>query len=226
VALDLLGREDAKALLLREAKRNADGAGADEIAALLGGLPLALRVAGALIKQNPGTSLERIAAALRERGAVRVLDAAGQPLDDYRNGIRISVSALLAESWNELPAERAELKDILKVLACFPESQLIRSELLRWLIDCPGGPLGFEDTFGNALAQLYNRNLLERPDDAHLRLHSLVREYAVEQAGDGFAEALLIRAAQRLRSPEFLVAQNGEALLTLLRELPMIEGTP
>jgi hypothetical protein len=223
ITVDFLGPEDARALLLREAARTDGGdASADAIAVLLGGLPLALRLAGALLKQNPALPFARCAQVLRERGAISVLDTAGVPLDNYKEGMKVSLKALFAESWNGLPDDRPELKDILKALSLFPKSQHVRSALLCCLLDCAEDPDGLFDVFGSAVGELSNRNLLEKPDDAHLRLHPLVREYAAEQASDDFAEALIVRAAETLRSPGFLARQSADDFLLLLRELPMV----
>jgi hypothetical protein len=65
---------------------------------------------------------------------------------------------------------------------------------------------------------------LERPDAANIRLHPLVREYVATQAGQGFAEQLVIRAAENLRSIAFLGRQHTDSFLTLVRELPMLEA--
>jgi hypothetical protein len=140
--LDRLPVEIARAVLVGAAGRSEEAAdrdrGIDELLSLLGGLPLALRLAGALLAKRSQTTYARLAKVLRGRGAREVLDASGIGLADYRDGLSASLGAMLAETWSALPAGRPELARVVQALAQLEEAQTFPAELVKLLLPLPG----------------------------------------------------------------------------------------
>jgi hypothetical protein len=225
VDVELLRPEQPRALLFREARIASQGIGdeaaVETVCRLLGGLPFALRLAGVLLRgrENGFGSLAEL---LKQRGAVSVLSVEGIPLVDYRDNLPLTLRALLAENWDTLPDSRPE-KEILKALACLPESEDVRVGLLRHLVECSPDPLGFRDSFQIALDELFDRNLLERPDPDHVRLHALLHEYVRGQVNDDLAATLAERAASKLCDPHYVARWDRSAFLTLRHDLQILK---
>jgi hypothetical protein len=226
--LEVLSPDATRALLFhqikRVAKNPAEQAAVEEIGALLGGLPLAVRLAGALLKDG-SISLETFATQLRKHGAVMIVDHYQQS-PEYRQGqledYQKSLAAVLAESWNSLPMGWPALKQVLLVLSCLPSAQLIPLSLLRCLMEVPPDPLGLLDLLKKAADELYQRYLVERPTTEHLRLHPLIREYTAMQCPADLPSRLAAHAAQTLRNSTYLRAASSTDLLALLRNLPLL----
>ena len=137
--LDVLAEADAARLLASEAGLP-PGSEADpsveEIGGRLGGLPLALRIAGSLIRAA-GMTPAAFAVLLRERGAVGLLDEGGQIAPpDYEK----SLAVVLRESWDAIPEDQPLAKEAMFVLAVLPEARLIGTWLLRLMLDKPEDP--------------------------------------------------------------------------------------
>jgi hypothetical protein len=224
--LSVLSPEATRTLLLRESRRQAESpaeqAAAEEIGALLGGLPLAVRLAGALLQRSP-KSLGEFATLLRKQGAVRIMDDSSRRdrqlrLEDYAK----SLAAVLAESWSSLPVEWPELKEVLLALSCLPPAQLVPLSLVRCLVEVPSDALGLSDPLTEVVVELYQRYLVDRPTTEHLRLHPLIHEYTVPQRPADLPGRLAAHAAQTLRSAPYLHAASSADLLRLLSDLPLL----
>ena len=122
------------ALLEREAGIGdlalAEGEALEWVARILGGLPLTLRIAGALVRVH-GASFADLASVLNEDGVLVTLDVDNCPLDDYRTDADRALGGLIEECLKSIPAHRAEWLDVLKTLAILPENAVVRGEFLR-----------------------------------------------------------------------------------------------
>jgi NB-ARC domain len=233
IGVDILSPEDARQLLMRESGRSAAGienrAALDDVARMVGRLPLGLRLVGAILRDSnwPTPALVQ-----HLNAAPDIVEAIDENIDelpsDYQDRVERSPKGVLKWSWDSLErivnqAVREASRELFQILGRLPETEIVRLELLRQLVGRGlGGQSAVRDAFTLAVRALFDRNLAEEPHPGHVRLHPLVHKYARGLSTSAFAESLIIRAAERLRSPEFLAVQNGEALLTLLRELPML----
>jgi tetratricopeptide (TPR) repeat protein len=139
-----------------------DPEGAAEIARLCAGLPLAARIAAALLADFPSRPLSSVAADL---------DTAHTRLDRLRREDR-AVRAALDLSYGQLPADRARL---LRLLPLNPGAD-ISSETAARLTDAEVYPTE------NLLQDLARAHLVEpAPVWGRWRLHDLVRLYADQQ---------------------------------------------
>jgi hypothetical protein len=209
VLLEAAGREPADAM---------EAAALPRLLAILGGLPLALRLTGALLQRQPGVRLDRLTAVLRDKGARAVLDGNGNALDDYRGRMAASLGAVLAETWSAIPADRPELSEAVEAIAVLPEARSWSSGLLHVLVQIPSDPLGLvEDPLPALLQELASRNLVERPDAVTVRLHPLVREFVRERAEAGLDARVARQTAaavlERLACEDWLALR--EVLVTL-----------
>ena len=220
--LDVLSGDPARDLLLKEAGREAvtteDRAAADAIVALLGGLPLALRLAGAILKHSPA-DLQHIAEVLHEQGAIAIVDQAKATLEDYERSLR----AVLAESWDAAMREHPELGEVMLALGCLGESALVPLALFRHLADLPADPLGLRDPLDDAIRGLHDRNLVERPSPGAMRLHPLIHQYTAAKVPHDLPPRLAGRAGNRLRDPAFLCDLDGRALLALAGDMTRLQ---
>ena len=217
IRLDSLPVEIARAVLLEAAGRSAEAAGCDhnieELLSLLGGLPLALRLAGALLAKRSETGYARLAEVLRGRGAREVLDASGIGLADYRDGLSASLGAMLAETWSALPSDQPELARIVQALAQLEEAQTFPAELIKLLVPLSDDPLGLDqDQLPGLLRTLQGWNLIERPSPDTMRLHPLIRDYARRKCGPDFLPRLMEEMAHRLEDARTLLALEAGCL--------------
>jgi WD40 repeat protein len=221
--LDNLPPEIARSVLIEAAERGHkvyEEDGLDQLLRLLGGLPLALRLAGALLSKRPETSYDRLAKTLLGRGARDVLDESGVGLEDYRNGMSASLGAMLAETWSALPANRPELVSVVQALAQLPEAQVFPAEIVRLLVDLPHDPLGLEeDSLPEVLRALQSWNLIERPAPDRVRLHALIRADARRRCGTNFLQTLTEETARRLRDAKTLLSLGTDRIAEVARTL-------
>ena len=168
-----------------------------QIYAVLGGLPLALEIAGAHLGRRPASSLRAYREELLRRGALVVVD-------DHRGGVReddlgtrhaAAVAATLGEQWEGL-GEDARL--------------LLRGRgAARGRGDPPGAagaagraPEGggdfFGDPAGDAGAAIVAASLLEDLRGDLVRLHPLVRAFAAQQTPAAEREGFRWECAARL----------------------------
>ncbi len=168
---------------------------ADEIAALCGYLPLALRAAGSLLAVTPDLAPEEYVAQLRdERGRLERIGA---------EGVEVSVEASLNLSYARLPAETAR---VFRMLAVFPAS----FEAMAEEAVC-------EDAEHQHLSELVKRSLV-RFDDVSRRysLHDLARLFAKKRLSEeesGEAQKRHARHYERvLRAARELYEQGGDSI--------------
>lgn len=173
---------EAEGLLVRIAGAErvaAEAEAAGELVAACGRLPLAVRIAGAKLAARPSVSVAALAGMVaRERGRLDVLRAGD-----------LSVRASIASGYQSLsePARRAFC--LLGVLGSCDVAEWVIAALL-------GGADGSE-----VVEELVDRSMLTvtGTDDTgrtRYRLHDLLRDYAVEQAGGGPDVQAAVRRAQ------------------------------
>jgi tetratricopeptide (TPR) repeat protein/transcriptional regulator with XRE-family HTH domain len=194
VALDVLPEADALTLL-RTVTAPAHAAGPDlaEIAGLCGRLPLALRIAGALLRHRPAWTPRYLAGLLRdERRRLTVL-ADGD--NDLRAVFDLSYTAL---------GERQRLLFRRLVLVPGPELDAFAAAAL----------LGADPAAAGLLEDLVDHNLLIEHAPGRYRLHDLIRVHARTLAGsdpepdhDGALDRLLHYYAYTAQSASALIAR-------------------
>ncbi|MFN8467927.1 MAG: effector-associated domain EAD1-containing protein [Caldilineaceae bacterium] len=168
------------------------------IYAMLGGLPLALEIAGAHLGRRPAASLQAYREELLRRGALAVVD-------DPRGGVReeelgtrhaAAVAATLAEQWEGL-GEDARL--LLRAAGQLPEAAAIPLARLGLLT---GLKEGDGDFFGaslvDAAGELVDASLLEDLRGDLVRLHPLVRVFAAQQTAEEEREGFRRECGARL----------------------------
>lgn len=194
--VDVLGVEDAAAMLLELAPAAGDGSGARELAERLGGLPLALRLAGHYLRSTSG--------AVRLPGAVQPTTFA-----EYDSALADHPDAddreALSRTWElslDLLAKRGRprTRPLMRLLSVFAQAP-VPVELLDAAV------LASSDRFRGITPQelsvlvedLRDLGLVEHREDA-LVLHPLVREANLRQAaGYGALRTdLLVRLVERL----------------------------
>ncbi|MBM2622844.1 ATP-binding protein [Actinoplanes sp. LDG1-06] len=179
VRLGPISPEDSAALLLSRVpdldddRRDAAGSVAADLAGLLGGLPLALHVAGS---QHGSTvvrhTLDEYASELRE-----ITGAAPPPGPVVRLAVRLALKAIGGE-------ESAAAGDVLRLLAALAPSQPFPLDLLDAASGSAAGPALLRRAWRN----LRGTGLLEFgvDDGAHVvTLHPLVAEAVLGEGGDG-----------------------------------------
>ena len=215
VELPVLPPEPGLQLLLRHPSRQGvldpqhpEHGEAVQIYAVLGGLPLALEIAGAHLGRRPAASLRAYREELLRRGALAVVD-------DKRGGVReeqlgtrhaAAVAATLGEQWEGL-SEEARL--LLRVAGELPEAAAIPLARLGLLVGLPeGGGDFFGAPLGDAARELIEASLLEDLRGDLVRLHPLVREFAAQQTMEGEREGFRWECGARL-----IVAYDDLAVL-------------
>lgn len=167
-SLTVLSPTEAVELLARIAgpeRVRADPAGAAEVVRRCGFLPLAIRLAGARLAHRPRWQLADL---------IQRLGTDRSPLAEFTAEHR-RVADAFALSYVQVspPAQRA-----FRLLGWYPGRQL-DAYVVAALI---GEPL---PVARELLDELVDAHLVEPLDGDRCRLHDLVREYAVELAGDG-----------------------------------------
>jgi WD40 repeat protein len=211
VEVTVLPEEPALRLLLRHPARQAaldrahpDHEHARAIARMLGRLPLALELAGAYLGKYSGdVSLAGYREGLKSEGSLATLDADAAELTeaDLRRVHDPAVAATIGEQWAALGDESARL--LLRVASLFLESAAIpiaRLGLLAGLGD-EARP-GRRSPLRRAVQRLDDACLVERLEAEQIRLHPLIREFAIGQMSPGqvaeFRRQCLERAATAL----------------------------
>ena len=158
--LDLLPEADAVALLHTVAGPGRTSAGDPvlaQIAKLCGRLPLALRMAGALLRHRPAWTVDHLARLLSERQGLIALS------DGERD-----LSAVFGLSYGGLTGVQQRL---FRYLGLIPGPHTDAYAAAALTGSDPG-------TTGQLLEDLVDQNLLMEPVPARYRLHDLVRRYA------------------------------------------------
>lgn len=172
--VERLRLSDATGLLLQEARRERDRAGAERLAEALDGLPLAIVNAGAWLRDTPGTSFEAYEAQLEAR-----LGDKPTTLDAYPD----SVFGAVTLSLEKLSSDAVTLMHVIAYLS--PDH--VHSDLFINIAGkdreaeryqpIPDGLWSLSDNAANveiAFAELERRSLLKRKDQAW-SVHRLVQ---------------------------------------------------
>lgn len=169
-----LTEEPATELLARRSVHRRDGASARLVRAL-GGLPLALELAGAFLEQQ-GIDAAEYLERLQRSGGLPVDDPTSQP-PDYAHGLR----GVWSESFRVLAKETPLAADLLHLAAFLAPDDIPRPALVRGAHYLPAG-------LGATAADLVGlADLVARP-----RAFSLV-----STSGDGFSVHRLVQAVIR-----------------------------
>lgn len=200
--LSLMADQDADALFIRCARLPTDTPAAEVAVAIetCAGLPLALSIAGGLLRVHPTWS----AADLGEH--LRSTDRSG-----IGNALTQSLAATFDTSYRLLPAEACTL---LRHLALYPGRQ-IGAGFAAAL-----SGMGVEETH-QALCTLYEHNLLTEPQRNSYRLHDLLRGFAARAMAAEEPVAEYDRARDRLLRYSLVAADRASALLDPHRYTPL-----
>ncbi len=172
--VDVLSQEQSL-LLLRKQSRWADNAtlpeSAQEIVKQCGGLPLALSMIGAMLRNKPPDRWGKVLAYLKNAD----LNSIKQIIKDYPHRTLFTALHVSIED-QPLPIRNCYLK-----LAVFPEVTPIPESVLDFYWDK-------EDLQGkdptNVIDELVDASLIFRYDDDSLMLHDLQRAYVSSQCGN------------------------------------------
>jgi WD40 repeat protein len=194
VEVTVLPLEPGLRLLLRgEGRADAAEAGHSQyeeacaIYRMLGGLPLALEIAGAFLVEWPEVSLRALRARLQRQGAIDTLEAVDKetPAADLRRLHAAAVAATLREQWHALGTGRAVDEDarlLLRAAGQLPEAAQVPAARLGLLAGvAQRGMAGEPSPLAQALRRLERAALVEELRGDELRLHPLVREFAAAQ---------------------------------------------
>ncbi|MBR7836437.1 tetratricopeptide repeat protein [Actinospica durhamensis] len=165
IALDVLSNTDAVALLqaiLEPTLAPAEDPGWQELADLCGNLPLALRIAAALIRHRPAWTLDNLAVRLR---------AARTELRSFTDGER-DLSTVFGLSYQTLTDPQRLL---LRRLGLVPGPDIDRYAAAALLVTDPARA-------DQLLQDLVDHHLLTEPAPDHYRMHDLIRGYAYAQS--------------------------------------------
>ncbi|YCK33917.1 FxSxx-COOH system tetratricopeptide repeat protein [Actinomadura sp. ATCC 39365] len=191
VHLDVLSRVDAVELLSQTISGSAIWVPslANELAEELGGLPLALKQAGAYIAATPGMDLPRYLRLLRTAPR-RVLTA-----DGHRGR---GSEQVIARTWAVTQDRIAETDPLavrlLRLLACYAPDHLPCQVLY-------GVDGADEMAVAEALGALASYSMINRsPDGQHISVHRLVQSVTLADLSDDELTAVRTTAAQRLEA--------------------------
>ncbi|GAA2348356.1 BTAD domain-containing putative transcriptional regulator [Streptomyces cuspidosporus] len=214
--LDVLPRDQAVALLERivGAERvRAEPEEAEAITRLCGGLPLALRIAGARLAARPGRSLRSL--------VTKLTDARGR-LDELSFG-DLAVRTSFQVSYDGFrEGRRSDDQDAaraFRLLSALPGPDVSLPVATALLGLTPGRT-------ESALERLVDAQLLESPDSIRYHMHDLLRLFASERAEQEDSEAERSAAVARGLSCYLATAQQAVTLLDPLRPWPRhpVEG--
>ncbi len=193
----------------------------------LGGLPLTLRLASALVREEKLTFAE-VADALAEIGVIDAFDAPVAALEDYQTNVSKALSRLIADGLGGAACGNADLLHALKVVACFPQSAIIRVDFLRHFVALEPGRFKRGDPVARIVRDLYRRNLVDKPGTtvASLRIHNLIHEYVRRDIDDAFFEEMLARGCRSILSPTSMLTMSADAFPHLARDLSLLTDTP
>lgn len=204
IVLDVLPDDEAVELLgqmIGQSRIAAERDHAEEIVRRCGRLPIAIRIAGAVLTKWPHESLARFAGQLKDERALDVLSAKGS--DDVRVGFSLS--------YRNLAPEDQRLFRLLGLLSApdFP----------AWAGDAAlGNPTGRGRR--TPLGRLVDAQLIE--DDRGLddlagqrryRFHDLLREFARERLDATETAAARMEALERILVKYLLLSRNASRLL-------------
>lgn len=226
----ILPEDAALALLLSsQARRGALERGdveelgaASAICETLGRLPLAIVLACAYLDRYPKVSLASYLKRLEKDGAITAMDAATVDRRLLATRHEAAVGATLRAQWEAIDNPAA--REALQVAALLGEAAAVprpRLSLLSGLSEV--APEGYPAALEVALQELHGLSLIEELTDEAIRLHPLVREFALRTipSTEAFAEQCAARLAGGLADMARLhaeVARRGiDAVLDDLR---------
>jgi WD40 repeat protein len=216
IEVTVLPEEPALRLLLRHPARQAiretahpEQVQARVICRMLGRLPLALELAGAFLGEWVEIRLTDYRDRLKREGILATLDDEAVELApaDLPAIHDAAVTVTLRSQWEALRDETA--RQLLRIAGQFPEAAAIPAARLGLLAgvpdrDRPGSPA----SLARALRRLEDACLIEEMIADQLRLHPLVREFAIRQLLPSEIGVLRRGCAQR-------VADSFERYVTL-----------
>ncbi|MBN1139668.1 MAG: hypothetical protein JXM73_24055 [Anaerolineae bacterium] len=146
----------------------------DELCRVLGNLPLALTLAAAALRNRPRMTLSSYLKKLGELGAEKVHRKAGVTAP--------GLARALTAQWKMLSSQNARL--VLRAAAELGDTSLIPITWLELLTGLQDDKEGLDEPLRDAVTKLWGVSLVERMGDDHIRLHSLVRDFA-QKVGPG-----------------------------------------
>ena len=204
ITLDLLGEDEARALLTRRLGSGRVAAEPEATGALItlcAGLPLAVNIAAARAAAQPGLPLAELAAGLRgESSRLDALDT-GEPAT--------SVRAVFSWSYQSLPEPTARM---FRLLSLHPGPDITAAAAAS----LAGVPAGHAT---GILRDLAAAHLIAEHAPARFTFHDLLRVYAAEQAAASDTESGRRAAAGRMLDHYLHTAHSCAALLCPGREL-------
>ncbi|MEV7012312.1 NACHT domain-containing protein [Streptosporangium sp. NPDC051022] len=217
LALGKLDEQDAAELLLKITRRPAEEAkdpALREVVRLCEGFPLALRIAGGLIKSRPDRSWAELAVRLRQKdGAPR--------LDRFRSG-HLALEKNFETAYADLPPEAAHG---FHLIGLAPSAELSH-ELMGVLLHRDAA------TAADVIDELVTRQFLQPSSGSAYRMHDLLRAFAERRLRDAeppavrqtAVERLVAWSRDRIRShylPSFIARHAFLPSLTGLSDLPL-----
>lgn len=184
IAVDMLTEADSLNLLLRSRPAILDNshpehAIAVKLCATLGGLPLAIEMAAAYLEQEEDVTLSGYLKRLGKEGSLQTLDTLEQA-NDWSPTWHDPIQITLQSQWDTLTNGEARL--LLQAAALMPEAAAIPLARLSLLTGLnPLAEEGYPTPLASALRLLHNYSLIEKLEDNQVRLHPLVREFALRQ---------------------------------------------
>lgn len=187
VEVDTMGEEQALDLLTRSSRTGSLPPEAVELAKACGYLPLALAMAGALLRDKPQEHWKLLTRTLQEKRLQGVgIQLAGYPYDNLVRVFEVGLEALEPEAMERY-----------QYVAIFPEDVLIP----EWVLDLLwGSPESSRWETARWVNLLVDRSLAQRADEEHIALHDLQREALRASLGAGRLRQLharLIRAFEQ-----------------------------
>ncbi|WP_437543070.1 effector-associated domain EAD1-containing protein [Sorangium sp. So ce367] len=209
VMLKELREDDAVRLLLSsharrsliEGERGEERSVARAICRALGHLPLAIALAAAYLGRAPGLPLSDYFTRLRSEGALVTADASTGAV--FRTPLQreAMVTVTLRTQWNAI--ERVEAHEVLKAAALIQRAAYVSRATLAHLTGLSNkAKAGYIAPLEEALSELFSWSLAEEAShaavssDRAIRLHPLVRDFALRQIDD--QERFAATCARRL----------------------------
>lgn len=196
VELSGLAVDDALRLLLRAPARHAirddprhpQRAAAHQIVTQLGGLPLALEIAGAHLGRVPIQPVQRYLDEIQQRrSALAVLTDPRARV--FRHALpsqhEEALIPILLSQWEELRLDDSRL--LLQAASQLPEAAILSIAFLGLLAGLSNDESFFGTPLDAALNDLVDASLLERLRADQVRLHPLIRDFAASRIADPLA---------------------------------------
>lgn len=173
-ALNLLAKKYKKETFL--AKTSSEYIAAKDLCRVLGGLPLALDVAGSFLRENPEIKIADYYNRLLKQGVLNTLDSTELDLNINPTRHTTVISATLRLSWDSLQDKTA--RRLIFIIAQLPQSESIPLSTLSLLSEIPlRGEVGFPSPLLKSLRKLFSLSLVEEITGNSVHLHPLVFEF-------------------------------------------------